>query len=243
MFMERSLLVDDELHGDEGREHTALNRPPPMALPELPVARGAASPASPMPVDAADDEMPELHLFARAARASRGPILVLGTAVTVALSGGYAAGHVLGWKMPAKLRASVSPALTTLINEQIPALVARPGAPSWCPAEESSPAAEAPADRAPSVVGQVEPEASADPSAPSSLFESVDGRAISLLPRLRRPFQERERSAAPWRGVAWSPRASSLVSLSAPGTATLVASQPTGGERAPDQEPLRLVVH
>src|SRR5690348_11615463 len=108
MFMERSLLWDDDLYGNELHEHTALNWPPPMVPPELPAApRGPAS-FSQAAVEETDEELPELHLFARAARASRGPILVLGTAVTVALSGGYAAGHAFGWRMPSKLRASVS---------------------------------------------------------------------------------------------------------------------------------------
>jgi hypothetical protein len=239
MFMERSFLVDDELYGDEPREHTALNWPPPMVLPELPAAVRGPAPASVETPEGPDDEMPELHLFARAARASRGPILVLGTAVTVALSGGYAAGHAFGWKMPPRLRASVSPALTTFINEQIPALVARPGAPLWCPAEEVSPTAEPQADLAPSSTAQAKTEAAADPSAPSAFFENIDRRTISLLPRLRRPFQERERPAPPWRGVVWSPRANSLVSLSpTSGTTTLVASQPA---RAPDETAGRFV--
>ena len=243
MFMERSLLVDDDLYGNEPHEQTALNWPPPMVSPELPATpRGQAS-LSPATMEDTDEELPELHLFARAARASRGPILVLGTAVTVALSGGYAAGHAFGWKIPPKLRASVSPALTTLINEQIPALVARPGAPSWCPAEEESNApAETLAEPAPSPAVQAETEAASDPTAPSqSLFERADRPAIALLPRLRVPFQERERPAPPWRGVVWSPRANALISLSAPGTATLVASQPAGTARAPDQAPMGFV--
>ena len=242
MFMERSLLVDDELYGDEPREQTALNWPPPMVLPEQQAAvRGPAITSAGTTVIQVDEEMPELHLFARAARATRGPILVLGTAVTVALSGGYAAGHAFGWKMSPRLRASVSPALTTFINEQIPALVARPGTPLWCPEEEAPLPAEQPqADVEPSGAGQAKTEVAADPSTSASFFESVDRRTIALLPRLRRPFQERERPAAPWRGVVWSPRANALVSLSTPGAATLVASQPA---RAPDEAAMRFVVH
>jgi len=233
MFMEGSLL-EDELYGDEPHEHTALNWPPPMALPELPAMCG---PAGALPVAIRPEEsMGDMHLLARAARASRGPILVLGTAVTVALSGGYAAGHAFGWKMPPRLRASVSPALTTFINEQIPALLARPGAPQWCPAEEPAPEAEAGEDRRPShEPGNPPADAAGAPSSGAHLFgfAANDNRpAISVLPPLRRPFQERERSAPalPLHGVVWSPRAHALVSLSALGsataTATFAAAQP-----------------
>lgn len=148
MLRERSFLDEDDLYGDEPREPTALNWPPPMASPELSMACGSVGvvPVALVP----EETIPELRFLARAARATRGPVLVLGAAVTVALSGAYAAGHAFGWKVPPKLRASVSPALTTFINERIPALVARPGAPLWYPVEEPPAPAEARADLAPS---------------------------------------------------------------------------------------------
>ena len=228
MLMERSLLGEDELYGDEPREHTALNWPPPMALPELPAACGTLG-ALPVALQT-EEPMPELHFFARAARATRGPVLVLGTAVTVALSGGYAAGHAFGWKMPPKLRASVSPALTTFINQRIPALVARPGAPLWCPVEEEAlPAAEARGGRR-SGPGAVDRVVSAISPGQPAFFElaTIDSPAISMVPRLRRPFQEGERPAPAWHGVVWSPRARSLVSLSVSGSGAIAASQGGG---------------
>lgn len=242
MVMESSLLVDEDLYGDGPHEDTALNWPPPMALADVvPAIRGSidAAPA----VGALDDAAPELHLWARAARASRGPILVIGTAVTVALSGGYAAGHAFGWKLPPnwklppKLSASVSPTLTTLINERIPALVARPGTPLWCPAEEAAPSGEGSADTqppAPPSSSGTEMEAVAATPPQLGAFESIgaDRRSLSIVPRLRFPLAARERPPAAWHGVVWSPRAQSLVSLTPPGATAIAASQPAGGSVA-----------
>jgi len=121
--------------------------------------------------------------------------------------------------------------VATFINEQIPALVARPGAPLWCPAEESVPPAdERAAELAPSRRAENPgTDVGADLSRPPRLFELATAdkpAAISVVPRLRRPFQEQERPAPPWRGVVWSPRENRLVTVSSARATTAELTSP-----------------
>jgi hypothetical protein len=66
-------------------------------------------------LDEAEDSEERGRLPRRRLSRSKGRLIVFGTAVTVALSGGYAA-QAFGWRLPPKLRASAQPMRAFLLN-------------------------------------------------------------------------------------------------------------------------------
>lgn len=117
---------------DESPEHTALDWPPPIAAPTPPPgATGTPLGLSSSPLAADVDEESDAGMLVpmRAARSRRGPLLMIGAAVTVALSGSYA-GHTFGWRLPARLEFAVAPAVPLIhrqLYRRLVALVGRPG--------------------------------------------------------------------------------------------------------------------